>query len=160
MRQLAGGDGPRSHYKVTTASTYRQRQDIIQGAPCPNCGQIRWARAGNDCLQCQQCDSVFQTRTLWAEMSHLPITQPAEPEVHLEHPEFASFVAEYARLDQAERFALPESSPVFDRGQRIQQLEDVLPADVCAAVQVLNDQAAQVGATLSASMSFQPSSSL
>ena len=127
---------------MTTASTYKQRQDIIQEVPCPNCGQIRWAREGDDCVQCQECDSVFKVRTLWAEMSDLPITQPAEPEVHLDHPEFATLVAEYALLDQAERLGDVSSSTLFDRGQRLQRLEDVLPADVCAAIQLLDERAA------------------
>jgi hypothetical protein len=128
---------------MTTASIYKQRQDIIQGMPCPGCGQIRWTRAGEDGVHCQECDSVFKVRTLWAEISDLPITRPAEPEVHMEHPEFATLVAEYARLDQAERLGTLDvgSSTLFDRGQRLQRLEDMLPADVCAAIQLLNERA-------------------
>jgi hypothetical protein len=129
---------------MTTASTYRQMQDIIQGVPCPNCGQIRWARQGDDRVHCQECESVFPVRTLWAEMSDLPMPPPAEPEIHLEHAEFATLIAEYALLDQAERRGGPGDGPttLFDRGQRLQRLEDMLPADVCAAIQVLNELAA------------------
>jgi hypothetical protein len=128
---------------VTTASTYKQRQDIIHGVPCPNCGQIRWARAGDDCVVCQECDGVFKVRMLWAEMSDLPVGQPVEPEVHMDQPEFATLVVEYALLDRAERLAVEVSSAaLFDRGQRLQRLEDMLPADVCAAVQLLNERAA------------------
>ncbi len=129
---------------MTTASIYRQRQDIIQGVRCPHCGHIRWAREGDDCVQCQECDGVFKVRTLWAEMSDLPVTLPVEPEVHLEHPDFATLVVEYALLDRAERLegVGRSASTLFDRGQRLQRLEDVLPADVCAAIQLLNDRAA------------------
>jgi hypothetical protein len=128
---------------MTTASIYKQRQDIIQGMRCPNCGQIRWARAGEDGVHCQECDSVFKVRTLWAEMSDLPITGSTEPEVHMEHSEFATLVVEYAQLDQAERLGDLDvgTSPLFDREQRLLRLEDMLPADVCAAIQLLNARA-------------------
>ncbi len=132
---------------MTTASTYRQRQEIIQSVPCPNCRQIRWARAGEDGVRCQECDSVFKVRTLWAEMSDLPIAQPVGPEVHLEDEDFAALVIEYALLDRAERLGGPEYSSVFDRGRRLQQLEDILPADVCATAQVLNDRAVHAGSS-------------
>jgi hypothetical protein len=129
---------------MTTASTYRQRQDIIQGVPCPNCGQIRWARQGDGRVHCQECESVFTVRTLWAEMSDLPMTPRGDPEIHMEHAEFASLVTEYALLDQGERQGGPGdgAATLFDRGQRLQRLEDMLPADVCAAIQVLNELAA------------------
>jgi hypothetical protein len=106
---------------------------------CPNCGQVRWARADDDSVRCQECHAVFKARTLWAEMSDLPLAPAAEPEVHLEHPDFPSLVIEYALLDRAERLGDPDLATVFDRGQRIQRLEDILPADVCAAIQLLND---------------------
>ena len=137
---------------MTTASIYKQRQDIIQGVPCPNCGQIRWARAGDEGVHCQECDSVFKVRTLWAEMSDLPVAGPAEPEVHLDHPDFASLVAEYALLDQAERLGDGGLSTLIDRGQRLQRLEDVLPADVCAAIQLLNERAARRDNVLAAGL--------
>ncbi len=133
---------------MTTASTYRQLQDIIQAVPCPNCRQIRWGRRGDDCVECQECESVFKVRTLWAEMSDLPAAQPAGPEVHLDQAAFAPLVIEYALLDRAERLDGPEYSTVFDRGRRLQHLEDILPADVCAAVQVLNDRAVHAGSSL------------
>ncbi len=132
---------------MTTASIYRQRQDIIQGVRCPNCRQVRWAREGDDSVHCQQCDAVFKVRTLWAEMSDLPLMGPAEPEVHLDDPEFGTLVLEYALLDRQERLnglgGGPAAPALFDRGQRLQRLEDVLPADVCAAIQLLNDRSAQ-----------------
>jgi ribosomal protein L37AE/L43A len=128
---------------MTTASIYRQRQDIIQGMHCPNCGQIRWAREGDDGVHCQECDSVFKVRALWAEMSDLPVTQPAELEVHLDHADFASLVIEYALLDRAERVDGANTPTLIDRGQRLQRLEDILPADVCAAIQLLNERAAR-----------------
>ncbi len=129
---------------MTTASVYKQRQDIIQGMPCPRCGQVRWAREGDDGVHCQECDGVFRVRTLWAEMSDLPVGEPAGPEAHLDHPDFATLVAEYALLDRAERLGVDAGpATLFDRGQRLQRLEDVLPADVCAAIQLLNDRAAQ-----------------
>ncbi len=136
---------------MTTASIYKQRQDIIQDMPCPNCGQVRWAREGDDCVRCQECDGVFKVRALWAEMSDLPVTQPAEPEVHLDHPDFASLVVEYALLDQAERLGDVFSATLIDRGQR---LEDVLPADVCAAIQLLNERSAHRDDALAGEPSF------
>lgn len=141
---------------MTTATTYKQRQDIIQGVPCLNCGQIRWARAGDDAVHCQECDRVFKVRTLWAEMSDLPIAPPTEPEVHLDDSEFAALVAEYALLDQEERLADEDAGPtaLFDRGQRLQRLEDVLPADVCAAIQLLNDRAAHTENLLAGRLLF------
>ncbi len=139
---------------MTTASIYKQRQDIIQGVPCPNCGQMRWARAGDDCVQCQECDGVFKVRALWAEMSDLPASLPAEPEVHLDHPDFASLVVEYALLDQAERLGDVFSATLIDRGQRLQRLEDVLPADVCAAIQLLNERSARRDDALAGELPF------
>ncbi len=128
---------------MTTASIYKQRQDIIHGVPCPNCGQVRWARAGDEGVHCQECDSVFKVRALWAEMSDLPVALPAGPEVHMERPEFADLVLEYALLDRSERSEVEAgASTLIDRGQRLQCLEDLLPADVCAAIQVLNERAA------------------
>jgi hypothetical protein len=150
------GDNLRSDCTVTTASIYKQRQDIIEGMPCLNCGQIRWARKGDESVRCQECDSVFQVRTLWAEMSDLPISQPAEPEIHLDDPEFAALVAEYALLDQAERLNDIDvsSATLFDRGQRLQRLEDMLPADVCAAIQLLNERAAHEHAVFASGLPY------
>ncbi len=134
---------------MTTASIYRQRQDIIEGVPCPNCGQVRCAREGDDGVRCQECEGAFKVRTLWAEMSDLPAAGPAEPEIHMDDPEFATLVAEYALLDREERLDDAGPTSLFDRGQRLQRLEDVLPADVCAAIQLLNENAAQKKQVLS-----------
>jgi hypothetical protein len=143
---------------MTTATTYKQRQDIIEGVPCPHCGQIRWARAVDDCVHCQECDSIFKVRTLWAEMSDLSVTQPAESEVHMEDPEFATLVAEYALLDRAERLAGVDAgaATLVDRGQRMQRLEDLLPADVCAAIQLLNERPAHEAAVFAGGLPDPP----